>query len=245
MTATEIRRFSEVGPLTASVAGALITTIVERQNSTGRMRMVLTGGRTAHALLNTVLRTPARSAIDMSAWEIWWSDERFLPAGHPDRNDQSVGGMLASPYDNAPVLHSIAGPDEVSSPEESALRYQQTLPAEGWDLVVLSLGEDGHIASIFPESPAVHSAASVLAVHGAPKEPPTRVTLSTATLSRADEVWILATGAAKSAAVRLAFDTAAGPFQMPVRGVRGRLRTVWYVDDDAADRLPAGFGRRD
>ena len=88
-------------------------------------------------------------------------------------------------------------------------------------------------------------AAPVLAVHGAPKEPATRVTLSAATLSQADELWILATGAAKSAAVRLAFDSAAGPFQMPVRGVRGRLRTVWYVDDDAADRLPAGFGRRD
>lgn len=245
MTTAEVRRYADARQLSDAVAGALITTIVERQTATGRMRMVFTGGRTARAVLMALIQTPARSAIDWPALEIWWSDERYLPAGHPDRNDQFVGGLFAALHARGPRLHAIAGPDATSSPEEAAADYRQHLPPGGWDLTMLSLGEDGHIASIFPESPALHSSAQVVAVHGAPKEPPVRVTLSTATLSRADELWILACGTNKASAVRLALDPGAGPLQMPTRGVTGRSRTVWFVDGEAAERLPAELGRRD
>lgn len=241
----EILRVHDRDQLHTAVAGALITTIVERQAATGRMRLVLTGGRTSSAVLEAVLQTPARSAIDWPALEIWWTDERYLPHGDPQRNDAIGRALLSNLPSGGPVLHGVAGPDTAASPEEAARWYQRSLPREGWDLVLLSLGEDGHIASIFPESPALHNQAAVLAVHGAPKDPPTRVTLSAAALSDSTEVWVMASGSAKSSAVRLALDPAAGPLQMPVNAIRGRRRTVWFVDAQAAERLPAQLGRRD
>lgn len=241
----EIRRYNDRDQLHAAVAGALITTVVERQAATGRMRLVLTGGRSSAAVLQAVWQTPGRSAIDWPSLEIWWTDERYLPNGDPQRNDAFARILFSDLTIGGPVVYSIAGPDTTVSPEEAAGWYQRHLPGEGWDLVLLSLGEDGHIASIFPESPALHNQATVVAVHGAPKEPTTRVTLSAAALSNSAEVWVMASGSAKSAAVRLALDPAAGPLQMPVNAIRGRQRNVWFVDAPAAERLPAQMGRRE
>ena len=242
---SEVRRLTGSGQFSDALAGSLITRIVERQAATGRMRLVLTGGRTSAAVVQAVLRTSGKSAIDWETLEIWWSDERYLPAGHPQRNDVMVGGLLTSAPGNTPVIYSIAGPESSTSPEDAAAQYAQSLPTAGWDVVMLSLGEDGHVASIFPESPALHAQAPVLAVHGAPKEPSVRVTLSAHALSNASEVWLMASGSDKATAVRLAMDPAAGPLQMPVRAIRGRQRTVWFVDADAAMRLPPELGRRD
>lgn len=243
MTPPEFRRSVDSDDLAATVAAALIARIVERQAATGVMRLVMTGGRTAEAVVRQLLVAPGGSAIDWPNLQIWWSDERFVPLHDADRNDTQVGALFRVLPGQGPVLHPIPGPDEVSSPEEAAVVYTRTLPTVGWDLVLLSLGEDGHIASIFPESPALHVSAAVVAVHGAPKEPRIRVSLTPSTLNSASEVWILASGSAKAAAVRLSQQ--AGPLQMPARGVQGRNRTVWFVDDAAAERLPGSVGRRD
>jgi len=111
-----------------------------------------------------------------------------------------------------------------------------------FDLVVLGMGPDGHVASLFPEHPALYDERTAVGVHGAPKPPPTRVSMTFRSLNRAREVWFLASGESKARAVRLALG-GAGRMQVPASGVHGSTRTLWLLDAAAASQLPPGLNR--
>ncbi|MHB8341670.1 MAG: 6-phosphogluconolactonase, partial [Mycobacteriales bacterium] len=109
--------------------------------------------------------------------------------------------------------------------------------------LLLGIGPEGHVASVFPESPAAYETTrTVVAVHGSPKPPPTRLSLTLPAIRAAQEVWVLAAGPEKSGAVRLAL-SGAGPVQVPAAGVTGRRRTLWLLDEAAARGLPLGLRR--
>ena len=100
------------------------------------------------------------------------------------------------------------------------------------------MGDEGHTASVFPHSPAVYETErSVVAVHGCPKPPPTRVSLTLPAIRRAAEVWIDHHRRGKAAAVAMALG-GAGEVAIPVAGARGRRRTWWLLDRAAAAKLP-------
>jgi 6-phosphogluconolactonase len=99
------------------------------------------------------------------------------------------------------------------------------------------------VASLFPGMPALYDERPVVAVRGAPKPPPTRLSLTFASINAAKEVWILASGAEKARAVALALSDA-GPKQVPAAAARGRLRTLFLLDTEAAAQVPAEIDRR-
>ena len=111
-----------------------------------------------------------------------------------------------------------------------------------FDLVVLGMGPDGHVASLFPGHPALYDEGAVAGVRGAPKPPPERVTLTLASINAARQVWLVATGEAKAKAVRMAL-SGAGQVQIPAAGVAGRSQTLWLLDRAAASALPRGLDR--
>ena len=111
-----------------------------------------------------------------------------------------------------------------------------------FDVLLLGMGEEGHIASIFPESPAAYDERTVVAVRGCPKPPPTRLTMTFRAINAANEVWLVVAGEAKAPAVALALG-GAGQVQVPAAGARGRQRTLWLLDRAAARRLPASVAR--
>lgn len=160
--------------------------------------LVLAGGRTPLALYTRLAGAPA----DWKRWHWYLGDERCLPAGDAGRNDCAIRrawlDAVAPPSGNVHTIAAELGADE------AARRYAAELSTvDVFDLVLLGLGEDGHTASLFPGQPlgAEPDSPGVLAVHGAPKPPPDRVTLSAARLSRARQVVFLVTGADKRAAV--------------------------------------------
>ena len=105
------------------------------------------------------------------------------------------------------------------------------------------MGPDGHTASLFPEQPALHeSERTVVAVRGAPKPPPRRLTLTFPALSAAQEIWLVVSGADKARMVAMALSDA-GPLQVPAAGARGVHATRWLLDRDAAAQLPPGLTR--
>ncbi len=107
-----------------------------------------------------------------------------------------------------------------------------------FDVLLLGLGPDAHVASLFPEHPALHEReASVIGVRGAPKPPPTRVSMTFPSLCAARDVWFLASGQNKAGAVGLA-RSGAGPMQAPAAGAVGRRSTTWLLDRDAAAHVP-------
>ncbi len=106
-----------------------------------------------------------------------------------------------------------------------------------FDVMLLGIGEDGHVASVFPEHPVGVESQPVAAVRDSPKPPPTRITLTMPTLNTGDEVWIIASGSGKAQAVGLALgDTTAA--RVPAAGVHGVQRTLWLLDRDAAAEMP-------
>jgi 6-phosphogluconolactonase len=240
--------------LADAAAARLVTAIVEAQSSRGQADIVLTGGSMGSALLVSLAQNPAKDAIDWPRLNVWWGDERFLPAGDPERNETQARASLldAVPLDPARV-HAMPASDGPAGPDvdAAAARYANELAAAApsghdvpeFDVLMLGVGPDAHVASLFPEHPALHQQdTSVIGVRGAPKPPPTRVSLTFPSLCAARDVWFLVSGADKANAVGLAL-SGAGPLQAPAAGVTGSRSTTWLLDRDAAAHVPKALIR--
>jgi 6-phosphogluconolactonase len=231
--------------LAEAVAARLLIRLLDAQAGRGQASVVLTGGRVAAKVYQAVAASPARDAVDWSRVDVWWGDERFLPSGHPERNETQARAALldAVPVDPARIhpMPPSDGPDG-DDPEAAAARYAAELAAAAkpgsetlphLDLLLLGVGEDGHVASVFPEHPAAYESRPVVAVRGAPKPPPVRISLTLPAINTAEEVWLVATGPDKADAVGMAL-SGAGPVQLPAAGVGGVSRTLWLLDQAAA-----------
>jgi len=234
--------------LAHAVAARLITRLVDVQSSGKVAQVVLTGGRVAAVVYQAVAESPARSAIDWRRVEFWWGDERFLPEGDSERNETQAWDALLSQVDvDFALVHPMPA-DTGQGPEAAADEYAATLAAatsagdrDGvptFDVLMLGVGPDGHVASLFPEHAGLHEVErSAIAVHGAPKPPPTRISLTFPALNRAHEAWFVVSGDDKVKAVRLALSDT-GPLQIPAAGVKGLNRTLWLLDEAAAGEIP-------
>ena len=251
MTPPDVAVHAKPDILAAATAARLLTRLVDLQAAGTVPKVVLTGGTIGIALLEQVRETVARDAVDWSQVEFYWGDERFLPPGDPERNETQAREALLDHIRVDPAKVFPMGADTGSGPagaDAAAEQYAQLLagaarpedhgPVPSFDVTLLGMGPEGHIASIFPHSPAVYEAdRSVVAVHGCPKPPPTRVSLTLPAIRRSAEVWLVATGEAKAAAVAMALG-GAGEVAMPAAGARGRRRTRWLLDRAAASKLP-------
>lgn len=233
--------------LANAIASRFVTTIVDAQASRGECHLVLTGGSMGIALLEAVATSRIRDVIDWTRLDLWWGDERFLPSGHPDRNETQARAALldAVPLDPDRV-HPIPGPDRADDVDDAARQYAAELaraatPGDDlpqFDVVMLGVGPDAHVASLFPEHPALHEAErTTIGVRGAPKPPPERVSLTLRALNSAAAVWFVVAGADKAGAVALAL-SGAGPLQAPAGAVEGRHSTIWLLDTEAARQVP-------
>ncbi|MEV6107993.1 6-phosphogluconolactonase [Streptomyces sp. NPDC051940] len=252
MTAPQIVVHRDKELMAQAAAARLITRIVDAQAARGSASVVLTGGRNGNGLLAALAAAPARDAVDWSRLDLWWGDERFLPEGNPERNvTQAREALLdAVPLDPARVhaMPASGGGDWGSDADAAAAAYAAELaaaarpedhgPVPSFDVLLLGVGPDTHVASLFPEHPGVRETdRAVVGVHGAPKPPPTRVSLTLPAIRAAREVWLLAAGADKAKAVTIAL-SGAGEIQAPAAGARGRSRTLWLLDRAAAAGLP-------
>jgi 6-phosphogluconolactonase len=254
----ELLIHSDAEDLAFSVAERLITAIADAQSTGGVAQVVLTGGRVAAVVYRAVAGSPARVEVDWQRVEFWWGDERFLPDGDPERNETQAREALLDhlPLDPARVhpMPPSDGPDG-DDPDAAAARYAAELAAAAaagagtaglprFDVLMLGVGEDGHVASVFPGHAVAGEAAPVAAVRNSPKPPPVRLTLTLPTINTADEVWFVAAGADKSRAVGTALagegppPTGAGPARLPAARVRGAGRTRWLLDRAAAADVP-------
>lgn len=225
--------------LAAAAAARLITKLVDVQNERGVATVALTGGSIGIEVLQQLRVSPARDAVDWANVELYWGDERFLPAADGQRNETQAREAL---LDHVPVraerVHPMApaGGRFGADAEAAAAAYATGLPAD-LDLCLLGVGEEGHVASVFPDSPAVHETArDVVAVRDCPKPPPTRISLTLPAIRRATEVWLLTAGTGKAAAVASALGGAT-EVDLPAAGAVGKDRTLWLVDKAAAANL--------
>ena len=193
--------------------------LVRDEIARGARTLVLAGGSTPRRCYEVL------AGLDV-AWgrvTVLFGDERCVAPDDPESNYRMACDALLSRVHPASV-HRMAGelgPDEAAAAYDAVVR---SLP--GLDLVLLGVGQDGHTASLFPGNPALEATGMAVAVRGAPKPPPERVSLTLPALRSARRVVVLATGRDKAEAVALARDG-----RVPAGMVPGAL---WLVDREAA-----------
>ncbi|MDN5746860.1 MAG: 6-phosphogluconolactonase, partial [Nocardioidaceae bacterium] len=144
--------------------------------------------------------------------------------------------------------HEFPASDQVGSAEESAADYAATVRSEGsggFDILMLGIGPDGHIASLFPGHPGLEvTDAIATAIRDSPKPPPVRMSLTLEALRRdTQSVWFLASGEQKADAVVQALEPTeretdtARLAQTPARAVSGQRETIWFLHSAAASHL--------
>lgn len=162
----------------------------------GCFRLVLAGGSTPERTYNLL----AEAESEWERWELYFGDERCLPADHPERNSALLERTLIQQKPIPPQqIHPIAAE---LGPEQGAASYQEIVAdALPFDLVLLGMGEDGHTASLFPGH---HTSDEqlVCAVRNAPKPPPERVSLTPKALLNSRNILFLITGKTKRNAVK-------------------------------------------
>jgi 6-phosphogluconolactonase len=254
LSAPEVVVHADTELLAAAVAARLVTRVVDAQSARGGASVVLTGGGVGIAVLASLASSPARDAVDWSRIDLWWGDERYLPAGDAERNETQAREALLDGLDDLDQgrVRAMPAAEPGVSVEDAAVVYARLLaaaarpedhgPVPRFDVVLLGIGADGHVASLFPEQPAVHDERPVVAVRGAPKPPPQRISLGFSALCAGREVWVVAAGAEKAGAVSLAL-SGAGRVQVPAAGVTGQSRTLFLLDRAAAGQLAGRLGR--
>lgn len=238
--------------LAAFTAARLVDALDAAQRAHGRACLALTGGGIMERTWSALADSAAARALDWSAVDVFWGDERFVPADSDDRNGTPADRILFGqrPFADAPryPMPASDGPygDDLDA---AAAGYAETLrqarraadtgEAPSFDVVLLGIGPDGHCCSLFPDHPGVEDeSAPVIAVRDSPKPPPLRLSLSFAGLNTAREIWAVVSGSGKADAVAAALAPDAERRHVPSAGARGTERTLWLLDQAAAGRLP-------
>ncbi|WP_205472198.1 6-phosphogluconolactonase [Nocardioides sp. SYSU D00038] len=225
--------------LATAVAGALLARLVDAQADGGTAQVVLTGGTIADLIHREVARLAPGSAVDWSRVVVWWGDERFVAPDSPDRN---AGQARAAFLDAVGAqAHEMPSTDDARSADVGAASYAERLRELGageFDVVMLGVGPDGHVASLFPGQPTLDVEDRIaVGVTDSPKPPPERISLTLPALNRARAVWFLVSGEGKAEAVARALDPATDLHDIPAAGVSGSQETLWFLDRPAASRL--------
>ncbi len=211
----------ENGPaLAAALAARVAACAAEAVAARGSFHLAIPGG----SVVSLLARGLAEIQIDAANWHVFWTDERCVPLSDPQSNFRLAETELLPKLAGA-HLHPIRG---------SAADYENELrPFLPLDLVLLGVGEDGHVASLFPGNPALlETKRAVADVHGAPKPPPDRITLTFPALNAARQTLVVAAGAGKAAIVGRIFSA---PGDLPAQKLSGPPR--WLLDRAAAATL--------
>lgn len=230
----DILREPDADALTSMIATRLLGELAGLQRA-GRVPSVcLTGGRIAGAVYRAVALEGPRTEIDWARLDLWWGDERFVPTGDADRNDLEALTALG-PLGLAPDrVHAMPAAGEGRSLDQAASDYAAELGDTAFDICLLGVGPDGHVASLFPGHPSSSAPGRVIAVRDSPKPPPDRISLTMDVINASAQVWFCVSGEEKADAVA----RAVGGADLPAARAHGTHRTLWLIDEAAASRLP-------
>jgi 6-phosphogluconolactonase len=231
----------DAAALATAVAGELLSRIADLQAAGDVPHVVLTGGTAAAIIYREIARLSPESGVDWGAVELWFGDERFVAPDSPDRNVGQARELFIDPVGvPAHRVHEMASSAAAGSVDEGARAYAAELEQHGpavFDIVMLGLGPDGHIASLFPGFPQLDvTESSAVGVTGSPKPPPLRMSLTLPRLNAASSVWFLVSGDGKADAVAKALG-GSDVHELPAAGVTGRDETIWFLDRASASAL--------
>ena len=236
MTHPRVHRYSDEQTLTSSVAANLVKRIIELLATKEKVHLGLSGGDSANQVYKAFGKLAKTTNIDARRLELWWTCERYVPSSDHRRNSTQALSLLAGALPIVPSqTHAMPAPTSTADPQQGALAYAEELGQQKFDICLLNLAPDGHVADLYPDDPALsEDNARVIGVLEAPNDPKERITCTLNTINESREVWVLASGYSKAEAVEEGITGKHVPASM----VSGQDATHWFIDQRAASRLP-------
>ena len=232
----ELISFASADKLAQDVASAWLDEIAAANHAARPHCVALSGGRIALKFFTSVVGQAKEREISFGLVHFFWADERCVPPDDAESNFRAAHELLFAPLRiNDAQIHRIHGEDspEIAA-QKATMDISHVAPKNSGgqpvlDLIFLGMGEDGHVASLFPGKMEGKMPADIFcAVNNSPKPPPDRVTLSYAAIAAAKNVWVLASGAGKESALRESlFPDGKTPL---ARVIQSRLQTKIFSD---------------
>ena len=235
---SEVSVLPDAGALAAAVADSFVKEACAAVAARGRFFVALAGGTTFTGAYRLLAASPRSGCVSWKNVVVFFGDERCVPDGAEDRNDRAAREALLDHVSIPPgSVHTV----DVAKRDPAGLYESELLEAFGvprgsvprFDLVLLGMGPDGHVASLFPGHDGLRvTERLVIRIAGSPKPPPERVTMTLPLLNAARTVLLVASGAAKKDAAARA---RSGDPAIPAARIdppEGRL--VWMLDREAA-----------
>lgn len=233
-----VHRFADGASVARNVAEQLIKSLSGLLESQQEVNLMLTGGTVGIASLAELAAHEARDTVDYSRVHFWWGDERYVPSNHPDRNALQARNALLSKINlDESNVHEFPASDSGLSLDEAAVQFENIVDElkPKFDIVLLGMGPDGHVASLFPNKETPAAGLQIIAEHNSPKPPAQRLSFTYEALNSADQVWFVVAGADKQDAVAVAMGDA--PQDLPVGLVHGKVSTHWFIDSTAGTKV--------
>jgi 6-phosphogluconolactonase len=245
-----IRTFANADSLDEEAAREFVDRAREAVAARGRFAVALSGGSTPRRLYQLLAAEPFRAQVDWEGVEMFWGDERCVPPDDSQSNYRMAReAMLAHLPIPAAHIHRMEA--ERADRDAAARDYEATIgrvfgvavgsEPPAFDLILLGMGPDGHTASLFPHTKALDETTRWVVANFVPKFNTDRLTLTRPILNRAREVLFLVAGADKAEPLAEVLIGPADPKRLPAQSIQPDGRLVWFLDRDAAARLPSSL----
>ncbi|KAL1565498.1 6-phosphogluconolactonase [Salvia divinorum] len=212
--------------------------------------VVLSGGSLVKSL-RKLLEQPYIDSVDWSKWHVFWVDERVVPKDHPDSNYLLAYNEFLSkvpiPTGNVYAINDALSAEGAADDYETCLKHlvktktidqSESTGFPKFDLMLMGMGPDGHIASLFPGHPLVHENEKwVSFITDSPKPPPERISFTLPVINSSANIALVVAGAGKANAVHVALSDVSNSDVLPVQLVEPEGELSWFLDKGAASKL--------
>ncbi|KAK6120533.1 hypothetical protein DH2020_045728 [Rehmannia glutinosa] len=251
-TQTKVLKFDTEEDVAVALAKYTADLSEKYINEKGSFSVVLSGG-TLIDTLRKLVESPYKQSVDWSKWLIFWVDERVVPLDHEDSNYLLASrGFLSKvpiPPSNVYAINDKKSPEGAADDYEDRLKdlvSRKILPISNisgfpkFDLMLLGMGPDGHVASLFPSRHHRYEKERwVTFITDSPKPPPPRITFTFPVINSASEIAMVITGADLAETTKMALGNGQipGSTPLPCTEVSAEGELAWFLDKDAASKL--------
>ncbi len=240
---TTIERFPNAAALQRGAADKIVSLLNEATAQRGRAAILLSGGSTPKAIYELLGEEPLRSNVDWNRVHFFWGDERCVPPTHAESNfrmtSEALLANISVPKANIHRIEAERAPSEAAKLHEGELKNFFSLKENAFprfDVALLGMGEDGHTASLFPETTILNETKRIVAEVFVPKFNTYRISMTFPTLNNSRTVLFLVSGAGKKQILREVLEEERNRFPAQrVQPTSGKL--YWFVDEAAASQL--------
>lgn len=235
---TEIRRAANNTEVALLASREIIDTLEHGLKSKPEVHIALTGGSVGILTLSTLLQQPDLERLDLSRVHFWWGDERYVESSSPDRNAvQAREAMLAKLSIPETNIHEFPATDNSANLQEAKIEFLQEVRKHFeddfpvFDLTILGMGPDGHIASLFPGHESKASGEIVVAESNSPKPPAERLSFSYEVLNSSSKIVFVVSGLDKAEAINAVHTNE--ECNLPAAQIQAVGETIWFIDEAA------------